>query len=119
VTPILTLPSGSGGFVIYSDASRRGLGCVLMQNGEVVAYTSRQLKNHELNYPTHHSAFDLIVCHLTVSLLAKLFELYLEFLKNIILLFVVLSLLSCQTHLFSLHIFSDDTVRQSHSFVMA
>jgi hypothetical protein len=51
-TPILTLPSGSGGFVIYSDASRRGLGCVLMQNGKVVAYTSRQLKNHELNYPT-------------------------------------------------------------------
>jgi len=51
----------------------------------------------------HHSVFDLIVCHLTDSLLAKLFELFfLEFLKNIILLFVVLSLLSCQTHQFSL-----------------
>jgi hypothetical protein len=45
----------------------------------------------------HHFAFDLIVCHLIVSLLAKLFELYLEFLKNIILLFVVLSFMSCQT----------------------
>jgi len=49
----------------------------------------------------HHYAFDLIVCHLTVSLLVKLFKLYLEFLKNIILLFVVLSSLSCQTHPFS------------------
>jgi len=39
-TPILTLPSGSGGFVIYSDASRKGLGCVLMQNGKVIAYAS-------------------------------------------------------------------------------
>jgi hypothetical protein len=38
--PILTLPSGSGGFVIYSDASRRGLNSVLMQNGKVVAYAS-------------------------------------------------------------------------------
>jgi len=44
----------------------------------------------------HHAAFDLIVCHLSVSLLAKAFELYLEFRKNIILLFVVFSLLSCQ-----------------------
>jgi hypothetical protein len=42
--PILTLPSETGGFVIYSDASYRGLGCVLMQNGKVIAYASRQLK---------------------------------------------------------------------------
>jgi len=51
--PVLTLPSGSGGFVIYSDASGVGLGCVLMQHGQVVAYASRQLKVHERNYPTH------------------------------------------------------------------
>ncbi|MBM1124176.1 Ty3/Gypsy family RNase HI domain-containing protein, partial [Klebsiella pneumoniae] len=38
---------------IYCDASRDGLGCVLMQEGRVVAYGSRQLKNHEQNYPTH------------------------------------------------------------------
>ncbi|KAH9763231.1 Endonuclease [Citrus sinensis] len=50
--PILTLPSEGGGFVIYSDASRKGLGCVLMQHGKVIAYASRQLKNHEQNYPT-------------------------------------------------------------------
>ncbi|GKF89890.1 putative reverse transcriptase domain-containing protein, partial [Tanacetum coccineum] len=35
--PILTLPSGSGGFQIYSDASKKGLGCVLMQHGKVKA----------------------------------------------------------------------------------
>lgn len=39
-TPILTLPSGVEGFVIYSDASHRGLGCVLMQHGKVIAYAS-------------------------------------------------------------------------------
>ena len=40
-TPILTIPLGSGGFVVYSDASRQGLGCVIMQNGKVVAYASK------------------------------------------------------------------------------
>ena len=52
-TPVLTLPSGDEGFVVYCDASRVGLRCVLMQNGRVVAYASRQLKKHEQNYPTH------------------------------------------------------------------
>ena len=51
--PVLTLPSGTEGYTVYCDASRVGLGCVLMQNGQVVAYASRQLKNHERNYPTH------------------------------------------------------------------
>ena len=41
--PILALPSENGGFVVYTDASRMGLGGVLMQNGKVIAYTSRQL----------------------------------------------------------------------------
>nr|GFC09154.1 putative reverse transcriptase domain-containing protein [Tanacetum cinerariifolium] len=45
--PVLTLPSGSGGFQIYSDASKKGLGCVLMQHGKIIAYTSRQLKPYE------------------------------------------------------------------------
>ena len=39
--PILSLPSGSGGFVVFTDASGTGLGCVLMQNGKVIAYGSR------------------------------------------------------------------------------
>ncbi|KAJ6811857.1 uncharacterized protein M6B38_151055 [Iris pallida] len=51
--PVLALPSGLGGYEIYSDASGKGLGCVLMQHGRVIAYTSRQLKIHERNYPTH------------------------------------------------------------------
>ncbi|XP_038888423.1 uncharacterized mitochondrial protein AtMg00860-like [Benincasa hispida] len=45
--PVLTVPNGSGGFVIYTDASKKGLGCVLMQQGRLVAYTSRQLKKHK------------------------------------------------------------------------
>ena len=51
--PVLTLPEGNEGFEVYSDASYQGLGCVLMQHKRVVAYASRQLKKHELNYPTH------------------------------------------------------------------
>lgn len=51
--PVLTLPEGTDGYVIYCDASGIGLGCVLMQHGKVVAYASRQLRKHEKNYPTH------------------------------------------------------------------
>ncbi|XP_060216698.1 uncharacterized protein LOC132644138 [Lycium barbarum] len=51
--PVLTLPTREGGYSVYCDASRVGLGCVLMQRGKVIAYASRQLKNHEKNYPTH------------------------------------------------------------------
>ncbi|KAJ9567039.1 hypothetical protein OSB04_003005 [Centaurea solstitialis] len=51
--PILALPEGSEDFVVYSDASLLGLGCVLMQRGKVIAYASRQLKEYEKKYPTH------------------------------------------------------------------
>jgi hypothetical protein len=64
--PVLTLPSESCRFVIYSDASRKGLGCVLMQNGKVVAYASRQLKSYELNYPTHDLELATIVFALKI-----------------------------------------------------
>ena len=40
-------------FGIYCDASCQGLGCVLMQEGKVVSYASRQLRKHEVNYPMH------------------------------------------------------------------
>jgi hypothetical protein len=51
--PVLTLPDIKKDFVVYCDASRQGLSCVLMQEGKVVAYASIQLKKHEENYPTH------------------------------------------------------------------
>ncbi|XP_022856219.1 uncharacterized protein LOC111377372 [Olea europaea var. sylvestris] len=51
--PILSIPSGTRDFVVYSDASKNGLGCVLIQNGKVIAYASRQLKEYKKNYPTH------------------------------------------------------------------
>jgi ribonuclease HI len=51
--PVLILLDLSKKFSIYCDASHQGLGCVLMQEGRVVAYASRQLRKHELNYPTH------------------------------------------------------------------
>jgi hypothetical protein len=53
ITPVLVLPDTSKDFVIFCDASLQGLGCVLMQEGHVLAYASRQLKPHELNYSTH------------------------------------------------------------------
>ncbi|GJY51236.1 putative reverse transcriptase domain-containing protein [Tanacetum coccineum] len=65
-TPILTLPSGSGGFQIYSDASKKGLGCVLMQHGKVIAYASRQLKPYEVNYPTHDLELAAVVFALKI-----------------------------------------------------
>nr|GEX85066.1 putative reverse transcriptase domain-containing protein [Tanacetum cinerariifolium] len=51
--PILALPKGSENFIVYCDASHKGLGAVLMQNEKVIAYASQQLKIHEKNYTTH------------------------------------------------------------------
>ncbi|KAA3462712.1 DNA/RNA polymerases superfamily protein [Gossypium australe] len=51
--PILIQPEFDRDFMVYSDASQVSLSCVLIQDGNVVAYTSRQLKSHEGNYPTH------------------------------------------------------------------
>jgi hypothetical protein len=52
-TLTLILPDVHKPFSVYCDASYTDLGCVLMQEGKVVAYSSRQLKIHEKNYPTH------------------------------------------------------------------
>ena len=64
--PVLTIPSGNDGFVIYSDASYQGLGCVLMQRGKVIAYASRQLKPHEMCYPTHDLELAAVVLALKI-----------------------------------------------------
>ena len=50
---VLILPRSDEPFVVYCDASKLGLGGVLMQDNKVVAYASRQLRIHERNYPTH------------------------------------------------------------------
>ena len=52
--PVLTLYVKGGKFMVYSDALRQGLGCILMQKGKVIAYTTRQMRPHEQNYPTYH-----------------------------------------------------------------
>ena len=52
-SPVLIIPDPTGHFEVYSDASKKGLGCVLMQDKRVVAYASRQLRPYEGNYPTH------------------------------------------------------------------
>ncbi|GJX07020.1 putative reverse transcriptase domain-containing protein [Tanacetum coccineum] len=59
--PILALPEGSEKFVVYCDASHKGLGAVLMQREKVIAYVSRQLKIHEKNYTTHDLELGAVV----------------------------------------------------------
>ncbi|GJV21609.1 reverse transcriptase domain-containing protein [Tanacetum coccineum] len=59
--PILSLPDGIEDFVVYCDASNQALGCVLMQRGKVIAYTSRQLKIHEKNFTTHDLELGAVV----------------------------------------------------------
>ncbi|GKB09285.1 putative reverse transcriptase domain-containing protein [Tanacetum coccineum] len=59
--PILALPEGSKNFVVYCDASHKGLGAVLMQREKVIAYASRQLKVHEKNYTTHDLELGAVV----------------------------------------------------------
>jgi len=64
--PILVLPTIDKNFVVYSDASRSGLGCVLMQEDHIIAYASQQLKTHERNYPTHNLELVAIVFALKI-----------------------------------------------------
>jgi hypothetical protein len=59
--PILVMPDIHKGFDVYCDASHLGLGCVLMQEGKVIAYASRQLRKHEKNYPTHDLELAVVV----------------------------------------------------------
>ena len=77
--PILIVPDRGQGYTVYYDASRAGLGCVLMQSGRVVACGSRPLKNHELNYPTHDMELAAVVFALKIwrhYLYSEGFEVY-------------------------------------------
>ena len=58
---MLTQPTPGREYALYSDASKIGEGCVLMQEGKVVAYASRQMKPHEQNYPTHNLELAAVV----------------------------------------------------------
>ncbi|GJX40417.1 putative reverse transcriptase domain-containing protein [Tanacetum coccineum] len=64
--PILALPQGAKNFIVYCDASHKGLGAVLMQNEKVIAYTSRQLIIHEKNYTTHDLELGAVVFALKI-----------------------------------------------------
>ncbi|GJY62394.1 putative reverse transcriptase domain-containing protein [Tanacetum coccineum] len=64
--PILALPGGSEDFIVYCDASKKGLGAVLMQREKVISYASRQLKIHEKNYTTHDLELGAVVFALKI-----------------------------------------------------
>ncbi|WVZ81159.1 hypothetical protein U9M48_028571 [Paspalum notatum var. saurae] len=64
--PVLTLPDLTKSFTVYCDASKEGLGCVLMQEGKVIAYASRRLRKHEVNYPTHDPELANLLCMLKI-----------------------------------------------------
>ena len=64
--PILTQSTLGQEYTLYSDASRIAMGCVLMQDGKVVAYASRQLKPHERNYLTHDLELVAVVFSLKI-----------------------------------------------------
>jgi hypothetical protein len=61
LAPVWLLPDLKKKFDIYCDASRRGLGYVLMQEGQLVCYASQQLSKHEENYPTHDLELAVVV----------------------------------------------------------
>ena len=63
--PVLTVPDSAKEFVVCTDASLDGIGAVLMQEGRVIAYESRKLKSHEVNYPTHDLKLAAIMHALT------------------------------------------------------
>nr|GEX79401.1 putative reverse transcriptase domain-containing protein [Tanacetum cinerariifolium] len=63
---ILALPQGAENFIVYCDASHKGLGAVLMQNKKVIAYASQQLKIHEKNYTIHDLELGVVVFALKI-----------------------------------------------------
>ncbi|TYK04695.1 Integrase, catalytic core [Cucumis melo var. makuwa] len=66
IAPILAFPVKGKEYVICCDTSRQGLGCVLMQEGKVIAYALRQLKKHGCNYPAHDLELAVVVLTLKI-----------------------------------------------------
>ena len=66
MAPVLALPTSGVEYVVFSDASRQGLGYVLMQDGRIIAYASRQLQKHKTNYPTHDLELAAVVFALKI-----------------------------------------------------
>jgi len=64
--PVLAKSSGTEAYVIYNDGSKQGLGCVLMQHERVISNASRQLRNHEKDYPTHDLELAMVVFALKI-----------------------------------------------------
>jgi hypothetical protein len=60
-SPVLVQPNIAKPFDVYYDASGTGLGCVSMQEGRVISYSSRQLRRHEEHYPTHDPELAAVV----------------------------------------------------------
>jgi hypothetical protein len=76
---VLTMPNMEKPFSVYCDASGQGLGCVLMQDGHVVAYASRQLRKHEEKYLTHDLELAVVVHALKIwrhNIIEKRCEVY-------------------------------------------
>ncbi|KAF8093517.1 hypothetical protein N665_0383s0143 [Sinapis alba] len=65
-TPVLVLPEDNKPYVVYTDASITGLGCMLTHHKKVTVYASRQLKKHEGNYPTHNLEMAAVVFTLKI-----------------------------------------------------
>jgi hypothetical protein len=81
ISLILVMLDMEKSFSIYCHASGQGLGCVLIQHGRMVAYASWQLRNHEVNYPTHNLELGAVVHTLKIwrhYLMGKRCELYMD-----------------------------------------
>jgi hypothetical protein len=81
MAPVLTMPNMEKPFSIYCDASGQDLGCVLMQDGHVVAYAARQLRKHKEKYPTHDLELAAVVHALKILrhyMIGKRCEIYLD-----------------------------------------
>jgi len=76
--PILSIVDTNKNFIVCTDACKEGMGGVLSQNGYVVCYESRKLKDHERHYTTHDLELSTIVHDLNMRrhyLMGKIFEL--------------------------------------------